>query len=245
MKLFKFILPIFLMFGMFSCTNTPNNVTVNVPQNVQGFDVQNFANLLKTTKDPQTLEQSINASGNTINNMDLDKDGNVDYLRVSEQSPGNIQVIDDVSNSNSVVVATLNISSQNNVANVQIQGNPSYCGSDYSYHNTFADLLLLHYVLASHSYYHSMYHYGYHPSYYASRRIVTVSRTPRVTQNNTPPASYNRSSLSTPSTSQRSFQVRTTNTPTTTKFGSNSSSGFGSSRSSFGGSRSSFGGRKK
>jgi len=261
MKLTKFFVAIAFATTLFGCHN-PNNVTIQTAdtqtsgvQNAPGFDVQGFANLVKTTKDPQALEQSINAPGNSINNMDLNKDGSVDYLTVSETNPGTIQVVDNTSNTSSVVVATLTINSQpNNSASVQVVGNQSYCGSNYNYNTTFTDLLILHYLLAPHhSYYHSSYHYGYYPSTYTSHRTVVRSVVRPVTINKTNPyvnKTYNRQSISSPSKSQRSFQVnsRPNNTPVNTKFGSGSSSsrssfGSSSSRSSFGSSssRSSFG----
>lgn len=247
----------------------PNTSGVQTSQQTPavGFDVQQFTNVLKTTTNPASLEQSINSQGNTINNMDLNNDGNVDFLRVIEQQGNVIQVVDNDVNP-AVTVVTLNITQQGNQAMFTYQGNPTYCGSYYNYHSSFTlgDYLFLSYLLRPHySYYHPYYRYGYHPGYYrpygrvayrpynrpyggsstyrsSTNRTTTTTHT-TVTRPSTPTVAP-RTSLSSPTTSQRSFTPNTRNTgaPRSTGFGSSSSSS-SSSRSSFGSSsRSSFGG---
>ncbi len=264
-----FLLPI-LAVVLFSCGSNPtptqnNNVSIQANA-LPGFNVNNFANLVKKTSNPTQIESAINATDNDINNLDLDKDGKVDFLKVVE-SPNKIQVVDDVNSTDSVTVATLNITPNqaNTQADMQIQGNPTYCGQDYYYHSSFSlgEVLLLSYMLSPHRYYYPMYHYGYYPSYY--RRYSTTSyRT--VTHTYSPssgggfrPSANTRSSLSSPVHSQRSFSARDASTPVRSGGFGNSSSGrsgfgsgssssgrssFGSRRSSFGGGRSSFGRRR-
>jgi hypothetical protein len=243
------ILSLILIF--FSCGQPQNNVTVSQGQpldinvssnNIPGFNVQEFATLLKTIKDPQSLQDAINAPGNKVNNLDLDHDGNIDFLKVVEQQNGQFQVIDEYSNTQSAVVATLTINQQNNT--MSVNGNQAYCGSNYQYQSHFSvgDYLLLAYLLRPHPYYISPYHYHSYPAYYHTTvvRRTYVSRPSVDTRN----VSTSRSSLSAPTSSQRSFSVRSSSTPVRSGgFGSSrSGSSFGSSRSSFGSSRSSFGG---
>ena len=233
-----------------------NNVTIQSTA-LPGFNVNNFANLVRQTKNPSEIEGAINKVDNDINNLDLNKDGNVDFLKVVE-SQNQLKVVDDVDPNNSVTVATLNITRNNDMADMQIQGNPSYCGQDYRYHSSFSlgEILLLSYMFAPHPYYVPVYHYGYYPSYYrsyttATYRTVThtYSNTNRGSINNT--SNSSRSSLNNPVRSQRSFSARDNSTPIRSGgFGRSSSSGFGRSsssgfgRSSFGGGRSSFGRRR-
>ena len=260
-----------LAVGLISCgsnqnPNQGNNVSIQANA-LPGFNVNNFANLVKRTSNPTQIETAINAQDNDINNLDLDKDGKVDFLKVVE-SPNKIQVVDDVNNTDSVTVATLNITPNqaNNQADMQIQGNPTYCGQNYYYHSSFSfgELLLLSYMLSPHRYYYPMYHYGYYPSYYrsygtSSYRTVTHNYTP-ATGGSYHPSANTRSSLSNPVHSQRSFSARdasspvrsggfgnsssinsnssnSSSTPRSSGFGSGSSSG----RSTFGSGGSSFG----
>ena len=73
------------------CQNPPqqNNVTIENTAPA-GFDVNKLASLVKTSTNPQVLEKAINDPNNHINNLDLDKDGNIDYLKVEE--PGQNQL---------------------------------------------------------------------------------------------------------------------------------------------------------
>jgi hypothetical protein len=257
----RVFLSISLAVLLISCGSNPdqpqgNNVSIQANA-LPGFNVNNFANLVKKTSNPTQLESAINAPDNDINNLDLDKDGKVDFLKVVE-SKDKLQVVDDVNNTDSVNVATLNITPNqtNDRADLQIQGNPTYCGQDYYYHSSFGlgDMLLLSYLLSPHRYYYPMYHYGYYPSYYHSYSINSY-RT--VTHSYNPsggggfhPSANSRSSLGSPVRSQRSFSARDASSPVRSGgFGNGSSSSsrsssFGSRRSSFGGGRSGFGRRR-
>lgn len=285
------LLSLALIIGLASCGNSQpqNNVYVSPASaqtdiNVQasdvpGFDVNNFAALLKTEKNPTTLEQKINSAGNNINNLDLNGDGNIDYVKINEVGANTLQVVDNTSATDSVVVATLTLTP--GTKTMTIQGNQDYCGNNYYYQSTYhpTDWLFMAYLLAPHPYYHPMWHYGYYPRYYGggyrshyghsyTRTSVTRVREYRSNPSSfrqkyypskssaSPASNYNRRSLSSPTSSQRSFQTRSSSTPvrsggfgnSSSRSRSSGSSSFGSSRSSsrssFGGSRSSFGGSR-
>lgn len=231
--------------------NRPQQNNVTIQNNVAaGFDVNKLAQFVKNSTDPQTLEKAINNPANQINNLDLDKDGNIDYLKVTEGENNQLKVIDDISNSNSVTVASINVDPvNNNTANLSIQGDPSYVGYNNYYHSSFSftDFLIMSYFLRPHAYYVPMYHYGYYPSYYTRTRTYTTFRP--TTSSAMSSRTYNRSSLSNSSRSQRSFSTRNSGSRVRSGgFGSSSSSRStfqrsSSSRSSFGRSRS-FGRRR-
>jgi len=227
-----------------------NNVTVQSNNAPPGFDVNKLAALVKTSTDPQTLEKGINDPKNQINNLDLDKDGNVDYVKVVEPEKNHLDVIDDVSKTDSVTVARIKVdpSADNTTADLSVRGNPDYVGYNNYYHSSFGigDLLLLSYLMRPHAYYMPMYHYGYYPSYYS--RVHTVS-TFRTTTSSAMSSRSFRGSVSNPSHSSRSFSTRSNSSPVRSGgFGSSSSSrssGFGSSSGrSFGRSRGGFGRRR-
>lgn len=139
---------------------------VNVQSNdVPGFDVNGFANLLKTTTNPDALTQAINQPGNSINNLDLDNDGNIDYLKVDQISGNSLGVYDETQ-SGKVTVATLTVNTQNN--SYVINGTPDYCGNTYIYQSqpglTFGQYMFLAWMLHPHPYYHP--YWGYHRGYY-------------------------------------------------------------------------------
>ena len=222
------------------CSNRPQQNNVSIQSNTTAnFDVNKLGDIVKTSTDPQVLEKAVNDPNNHINNLDLDKDGKIDYLKVTEPGKNQLAVVDDVSNDQSVTVATINVAPTNNSsADLNIQGNPTYAGDNYMYHShfSFTDFLLLSYLMRPHAYYMPMYHYGYYPSYYSRRTVVTHYRT------TTSPAmssrsSSSRSSFGSSSRSSRSFGSGSGSSRSSgSSFGSGSRSGrsFGSGRSSRG-----------
>ena len=235
-----------------ACNQNPPQNNVSIQSSAPaGFDVNKLAQFVKTSTDPQTLEKAINNPSNHINNLDLDKDGNVDYLKVEEPEKNKLAVVDDVSSADSVTIARINVEpdSTNNVANLSVRGNPDYVGYDNYYHSSFSltDMLILGYFLRPHMYYMPMYHYGYYPSYYS--RVRTVS-TFRPTTSSAMSSRSFRGSLSNPGRSQRSFGTRSSQSVRSGGFGhSSSGSSFGRSSSSgrssgFGHSRGGFGRRR-
>jgi hypothetical protein len=259
MKKIFIISGIALFFASCSGSDEHNQVSIE-NHTAAGFDVAKLANVVKKSTDPDKLEKAINDPSNHITNLDLDNDGNVDYLKVTEAANNKLNVMDDVNSSQSVNVATINITPNqaNNMANLNIDANPDYGGNVYQYHSsfTFTDFLIMSYFLRPHPYYVPIYHYGYYPHYYTRTRVITSRPTGFTSRSNpvyraTP--AY-RSSLSNPNRSQRSFSSRSSGSPVRSGgFGSSSSSrrsSFGSSsgsssRSSFGRSRSSSFGRRR
>jgi hypothetical protein len=283
-------------------THAPQQPVATAPQNVSvqsndvpGFDVNGFANLLKTTTNPDALTQAINQPGNSINNLDLDNDGNIDYLKV-DQTGGNTLAVFDETPSGKTQIATLTVNTQNN--SYVINGSPDYCGNTYIYQSqpglTFGQYMFLSWMLRPHPYYHPYwgYHRGYYrgygayrshyrtsynPGYMRTRTTTTrtvvrnpsysgssqVRQSPTQVRPSAPAPAPQRTSISNPTQSQRSFstggannfRARGSNTsgfggsraasPSPSRSSSSSSSrSFGGSRSSFGGSRSS-GGRRR
>ena len=260
MKKLQLLLAISIL--LISCGPQSNNVTVThqQPSNIQaqvsdlpGFDVNAFSSLLKTTGNPDAIQQAINAPGNSINNLDLDGDGNIDYLKVDQINNYTIQVIDETGSNSKEVIATLTVNPQNN--SYAIQGSQNYCGNNYYYNSpqgiTFGQFLFLNWLLTPHSYYHP--YWGYHSGYYRGysayhshysrpysrsyiqerksyRTTTTTTRnsTPsvnRITSTSNSSQSITRNSVASPNKSQRSFS-------TSNNSGGSISSGFGRSSSS-------------
>lgn len=282
---------------LFGCSQPSGNVYVNPPSNQQSaqdvnvnptnlganLDLQALGELVKSSQNAQDIEQKLNAQG-SINNLDLNGDGNVDYITVTEYGDQNTKGFSftvDLGTQGKQEVATVTVSQQSNQANINIVGNQQVYGSGYNYNASYplTDFLIINYLFSRHSYYVSPWHYGYYPSYYhsysytpygsyRSRMNSSYGRTSRITRSTSttttrtttiksPNSSASSNtvatrsrSLSNPTTSQKSFSSRPTNssTPRPSAFGSNRSSSSSSSsssrssspsRSSFGSSRSS------
>ena len=243
-------------------TPMSNNVSIAADKDNAAFDVNKLSEIVQKSTDPKVLEEKVNDPSTNINNLDLDKDGKVDFLTVTEPGQNQI-VISDASVNPAVTVATMTITpnQQAQTASMQIQGDPAYCGSYNNYYRpsiSFGEILFLSYLMAPHPFYHPYYGYGRYPSYYSSRRtVVRTVYQPTRSQYVAPSRGSgggssmgSRSSVSEPSRSQRSFGQRDASRPVGSGGFGNSSSRSSSapSHSSFGsggGGRRSFGGRRR
>ena len=225
-----FYLSMLLALAFTSCTNsTPSNygsnsnyggqVIVNSAPDVvvtpasnlgDNLDLQALGELVKTSKNAQDIENKLNQP-NSINNLDLDGDGKVDYIKVTEYGSGTTKGFSftvDAPNSQTQEIATIELQQgQNQQANMNINGNQTLYGNNAYYTSNYSmtDLLIWHYLFYPHPYYVSPWHYGYYPSYYHSYGMV-------------PRASYS-SRIST--TTRTSRIVRSTSTPRTTSLSPN------------------------
>lgn len=217
----------FTIFALNSCDDTTaqNRVSVEHPKpqdiNVQsndipGFNVNRFADLLKSTSSPDALTQAINVNGNDINNLDLDEDGQIDYLKVDQVNSNTLAVYDETTN-DKIEICKLTVNTQNN--SYSVVGSPTYCGNTHVYHSspgiTFGQYMFLSWMLTPHPYYHPA--WGYHRGYYGGYRPYyshysrpytrTYTRTRTVSRSVPSPT---RTSRSTPTQVRSSASVRNT-----------------------------------
>ena len=264
MKKFLFLLAVPLL--MAACTQQSNysdgTVTVNPVQEIPGdqLNLQAVGELLKTCKDGPEFEKKLNDTTLRINNLDLNKDGNTDYLKVTEYGNGTnkgFSITDELGPNDIQEIATLQFEqNQNQQTNVTSAGNQTVYGANAPcYHSCFSmnDLLIMHWMFSPRPYYISPYHYGYYPTYYRpyrsiprqqySTRTVTkttttyksVPRTQTISKISSPnsarQSSTVKSNFSAPTSSQKSYSTRDSKPVNSGGF-KNSSSSSSSSRPS-------------
>ena len=274
----KLVLVLGLALTFMSCENHNSHVVVRQPRVVvnpttslvgDNLDLQALGELVRTSGNAQDIEDQLNAS-TSINNLDLDGDGQVDYIRVTEIGEGTTRGFSfqvELPNGQAEEVATINIEQGGDMANMTIQGNPNYYG-DHGYYQSShhaSDMLLMAYLFSSHRPYYSPYHYGSYPRGYHSYHSVpsssyrtrvttrtTTTRTSRpssvssTTRRSTvaPTAATTRTStMARPTTSQKSFRKTSpaNSRPTTSGFGNRNRSSSTVTRSTPTRSSSSFG----
>ena len=177
-----------------------NQPTVSVTPEVanlgDNLNLQALGELVKNSTSAQDIEDKLNTTG-SINNLDLDNDGNVDYIKVTEYGSGNQRGFSftvDLPNNQSQEIATIEVNQGTNGAQMNIQGNQYVYGNNayYQSHYSLGDLMIMHYLFSYHRPYYSPYHYGYYPRYYRSyrsapyssyrTRVSTTTRTTRITR---------------------------------------------------------------
>lgn len=99
------------------------------------FDLYGALELFKKAASPEDFEKAINSNDNEVNNLDLDGDGKVDYVKVIDKQDGNahtlvLQVA--VSESETQDVAVIEVDkTSDGTAHVQIVGDEELYGKDY------------------------------------------------------------------------------------------------------------------
>jgi hypothetical protein len=152
----------------------PQEVMTTAMPGAAGLNLQALGEVVRTSTSATDIEQKVNAPSG-INNLDLDGDGNVDYVFVTEYNAGNTRgfsfTVDNRGEKQEL--ATIQVTNTGQTANVVIAGNQTVYGTDsyYSANYMLTDFLIWNYMYRPHTYYVSPYHYGYYPGYYHSYRL--------------------------------------------------------------------------
>jgi hypothetical protein len=155
------------------------NVQVNVESAAaaDGLDLQALGALAQQANDAEDLEKQINQSSG-INNLDLDANGEVDYLKVSSYGEGDFRGFSfavEMEGGEEQHVAEIQIEKSGGQATMEVSGNEQIygSGSHYSSRLDVADIVLLSWLYGGHYRpYYSPYHYGVYPGYYHPYRPV-------------------------------------------------------------------------
>ena len=236
----------------YSENQNPVTVTPKTANLGDNLNLQALGEMVRASTSAQDIEDKLNSNG-SINNLDLDNDGNIDYIKVTEYGNGNNRGFSftvDLPNNETQEVATIEVNKGGDKVNMNIQGNQQLYGNNgyYQSHYSLSDMLIMSYFLSPHIIYHSPYHYGYYPRYYRPYRCVPVhtystrvvktvryssfkpSSRPTVSRISSPNANRNSHSIvsrangiSNPNRSQRAF------TKTSVNNSRPSTNGFGSS----------------
>lgn len=97
MKSIVKIIPIFcslLLTVLFSpITHAQQNTSTETGLDGDHFSLEGALELFKAAKSLEKFEESLNASNNDVNNLDLDEDGQVDYIRIEDHQEGEVHAI--------------------------------------------------------------------------------------------------------------------------------------------------------
>ncbi len=199
MKRISFGLFLVLSVCLMACTPT-HVVTTNQQPSIAtqavvapGLDLQALIGIAKTIQTAEQFEATINNPASGLNNLDVDNDGQIDYVRVVEYANGGTRGFQlfaiGSTAQNEVQVADMQIQQSASYAQVHIVGNPSIYGSTGVYVNRYP---LAEYILFSslfvptHRVYVSPYRYNSLPRTYVRRQVTTVTRSTTRTVQSSP-----------------------------------------------------------
>ena len=225
---------IFIIWVVFSITCSKKDEYETA---ADGLDLQAVGAVLKKAKDAEEFEKLLNDPNEGVNNLDLDENDLVDFIKVTEygnESVKGFSLTTETATDQEQEIATIEIKkTSNQEADVQIHGNRQIYGDTHYYHSRFSvmDFLLISYMFRPHPYYASPWRYGYRPSYYRPyphapvttyrNRTSSMTRSSGMTRtgsssltstvkspNAGKSASNIRSPLKQPTYSQKNFQTR-------------------------------------
>ncbi len=185
-------------------TATEETVTTVSPTTEagEGLDLYAASELFAQSESVEAFEDALNDSATGINNLDLDEDGHVDYIRAEEHVDGETHVVvlqvelaeDDAQDVASIEVETVEGSGEGEDAecNVQAHGNEEIYGADYYvaptttvYVRTYPVVRLM--FGPRYKPWRSPWRWGHYPKRWRRRPILSLtvyrSRTSRWTKN--------------------------------------------------------------
>jgi len=165
-----------LFISTISCT-AQRRITVEAQNNdiSNNLDLQAVASTFGESKDLEDFERRLNDFDSQISNLDLNNDGEVDYLRVIENVENNVHVVviqavldRDVFQDVATIVVERN---NNRRTNVQVIGDPYLYGNDYIIEPVYEYTPSIFSFFWGYNYqrWYSPYYYGYYPHNYRYR----------------------------------------------------------------------------
>jgi len=140
------------------------------------LDLKAVSTVFGESSDLEEFEKKLNDYDNQISNLDLNNDGQVDYLRVIEKNENGVHVVgiqavldkDVYQDVASIIVEK----DQNNNPTVQVVGDPYLYGNNYIIEPAYAYTPSIFSFFWGPNYYSwdSPYYWGYYPSYYHRMR---------------------------------------------------------------------------
>ncbi len=178
---------LFLVFWVIQ-SQAQDNVTIVAPTSeaAEGLDLHAVAEIFKDSPNLEEFEKTLNDPDEGINNLDLDKNGEVDFIRVVEEVSGETHIIilqALLGETEIQDVATIEVEKSGDDYNMQVSGDVLIYGPNY--YIVPRPVRLHTWVMVGWLYrpayrpYRSVYRYGYYPKWRRPFRPVshTVYRT--------------------------------------------------------------------
>jgi hypothetical protein len=99
------------------------------------LDLYGVLEIFKKSKNPEDFEKALNSEDNGVNNLDLNEDGEVDYIRVLDRNEDNVHVLvlqTPINENESQDIAVIEVEkTAEETAHIQIIGDEELYGKDY------------------------------------------------------------------------------------------------------------------
>ncbi len=182
MKNFGVILIFLLLCCRFATAQEDLTIVAPTSEAAEGLDLTAVSELFKEAKTLEEFEKSLNDPDTGVNNLDLDADGNVDFIRVVDQAADDTHIIIlqvPLAENEFQDVATIEVEkSDDEQYNMQVRGSEVIYGRDYYVAPAHVHVRV--WPIFSWMYrpvyrpYRSAFYFGYYPRWWRPYRPVTV-----------------------------------------------------------------------
>ena len=173
-----------------------DNVTIVAPSSAaaDGLNLQAVSELFAESKNLEAFERALNDPDEGINNLDLDGNGLVDYIRIVEEVDNDAHLIilqAAIGKDEFQDVATIEVEKNGESYNMQVRGNAIIYGENYYYHPVHIRVWPIFTWIYRPVYrpYHSRFYFGFYPRWWRPfhpiHRSVYRNRVVRYTKRNT------------------------------------------------------------
>ncbi len=166
------VIVLILAVSLINANRSQTAVSLAVVSDVaEGLDLKTLTEVVKTAKGAEDLEKRLNEPGG-INNLDLNEDGKVDFISVTEygnkKDAYGFSLTVQPDKGETQEIASIEIAKEGDNANIEVRGNEQIYGSGHYYHgyHPIGSFLMWSYLLRPHPYYLSPWYRGYYPGYY-------------------------------------------------------------------------------
>lgn len=147
-----------------------------------GLDLYAVAELFKDSATLEKFEQALNDPKTGVNNLDLNNNGEIDFIRVTEQTKDDTHLIilqTPLGGNEFQDVATIAVERENERYNLQVQGDENLYGANYYVvpaNSDFSAWNVVRWIFQPrYRVYVSPFGYGNYPPYWAIRRPVELN----------------------------------------------------------------------
>ena len=136
------IVSVIVLIPLFFGNGGKTNVNIqNLNSAADGLNLKAVGELATKCPDVEDFEKRLNSKSEGVNNLDLNEDGKVDYIKVTEYGSGEMRGLSltvDVAAEDEQEIATIEIEKEaNNQAQVQTHGNSQIYGHNHYYRSHF------------------------------------------------------------------------------------------------------------
>ncbi len=176
-KVFSIFLFLFISIGTIIAQDT-TTVTATSDDISEDLDLEAVASIFGDSKDLEDFEKRLNDPESKISNLDLNKDGEVDYLRVVDNSKGDtktaaVQAVLGKDKYQDVAVIDI-VKDKKGETTVQVVGDVYMYGEAYIVQPVYVTppVIVTWFWAPIYSPWHSPYYWGYYPPYFNPWRVM-------------------------------------------------------------------------